>query len=138
MVDYWSKLKLDECWSKKKRFNIMMNYIMNEVENDTPNEEPTVVEEPQDEEQLGTVSVSVKNEEGNAIANADVSIYDKGEPYEGTTDSAGGCTIRDIPYGEYTIKAVAEGYDFTVETISIESEEVSIELILKLEVDDEV
>lgn len=138
MVDYWSKLKLDECWSKKKRFNIMMNYIMNEVENDTPNEEPTVVEEPQDEEQLGTVSVSVKDEEGKAIANADVSIYDKGEPYEGTTGKAGGCTIRDIPYGEYTIEAVAEGYDFTVETISIESEELSIELILKLEVDDNV
>jgi len=127
MVDYWSKLKLDECWSKKDRFNKIMNYIMNEVENDTPNEE-----------QLGTVSVSVKDEEGKAIANADVSIYDKGEPYEGTTGSAGGCTIRDIPYGEYTIKAVAEGYDFTVETISIESEEVSIELILKLEADDEV
>lgn len=138
MIDYWSKLKLDECWSKKTRFNMMMNYIMGEVEKDTPNEEPTVVEEPQDEEQLGTVSVSVKDEEGKGIANADVSIYDKGEPYEGTTGSAGGCTIRGIPYGEYTIEAVAEGYDFTVETISIESEEVSIELILKLEVDDDV
>jgi len=28
-VDYWSKLKLDECWSKKERFNKIMNYILN-------------------------------------------------------------------------------------------------------------
>lgn len=32
-VDYWSKLKLDECWSEKERFNKIMNYIM-ETENE--------------------------------------------------------------------------------------------------------
>lgn len=26
-IDYWSKLKLYECWSEKERFNILMNYI---------------------------------------------------------------------------------------------------------------
>lgn len=34
MIDYWSKLKLDECWSKKDKFNKIMNYIMNEVDED--------------------------------------------------------------------------------------------------------
>lgn len=29
-IDYWSKLKLNECWSEKQRFNIIMNYIMSE------------------------------------------------------------------------------------------------------------
>lgn len=30
MIDYWSKLKLDECWSEKQRFNRIMNHILNE------------------------------------------------------------------------------------------------------------
>ena len=34
MIDYWSKLKIDECWSKKDRFNKIMNYIMNEIDED--------------------------------------------------------------------------------------------------------
>lgn len=33
-IDYWSKLKLDECWSEKARFNKIMNYIMNEEAED--------------------------------------------------------------------------------------------------------
>lgn len=33
-VDYWAKLKLDECWSEKQRFNKIMNYIMNEENED--------------------------------------------------------------------------------------------------------
>lgn len=31
MIDYWSKLKLNECWSDKQRFNIIMNYIESEL-----------------------------------------------------------------------------------------------------------
>jgi hypothetical protein len=34
-VDYWSKLKLNECWSERERFNIIMNYIMAEEDDDT-------------------------------------------------------------------------------------------------------
>lgn len=26
-IDYWSKLNLNECWSEKQRFNIIMKYI---------------------------------------------------------------------------------------------------------------
>lgn len=35
MVDYWKKLKLDECWSKKQRFNIIMEKIENAVVGDS-------------------------------------------------------------------------------------------------------
>ena len=31
MKDYWSKLKLNECWSDKQRFNIIMDYIDSRV-----------------------------------------------------------------------------------------------------------
>ncbi len=30
-VDYWSKLKINECWSEKQRFNKIMNYINEEL-----------------------------------------------------------------------------------------------------------
>lgn len=40
MTDYWSKLKLNECWSEKERYNLILNLALgteNEVENeDTP------------------------------------------------------------------------------------------------------
>jgi hypothetical protein len=37
MIDYWSKLNLDECWSERERYNKIMNYIdkkLNENEDD--------------------------------------------------------------------------------------------------------
>lgn len=34
MTDYWAKLKLNECWSERERFNIIMNYIMENADND--------------------------------------------------------------------------------------------------------
>ena len=30
-VDYWSKLKLNECWSERERFNKIMNYIDEQI-----------------------------------------------------------------------------------------------------------
>lgn len=34
MIDYWSKLNLNECWSEKERFNMIMNYILNNEEDE--------------------------------------------------------------------------------------------------------
>lgn len=34
MIDYWSKLNIDECWSEKERFNMIMNYILNGKDED--------------------------------------------------------------------------------------------------------
>ena len=123
--DYWSKLKLNECWSEKQRYNILMNYIIEKLNSNT-----TGGEDEQDS-QLATISVTVKDKTGNPVANADVSIYDKGEPYEGTTGSAGGCTIKKVPYGTYTIEAKAEGYESTVDTLIVDKNELSVELILE-------
>lgn len=142
MIDYWNKLKLDECWSKKQRFNIMMNYIMDGETPSESTEEPTPTDEPTEDEPIientGKINVTVTDEDGKAVANADVSVYDKGEPYEGTTGTAGGCTIKNVPYGDYTIEAVAEGYDFTVEQITVNQSEQSKTLVLKSKVDDNI
>ena len=134
MIDYWSKLKLNEAWSKKERFNYIMNYI-DEKTGNAPSEEDIPVEP---EITAGKINVTVKNESGNTVANADVSVYDKGLPFETTTDNNGKCTIDEVPYGTYTIEAVAEGYEFTVESITINSPETSKTIILKQEADDDV
>lgn len=34
MKDYWSELQLNECWSEKERFNIIMNYIDEKLNED--------------------------------------------------------------------------------------------------------
>lgn len=39
MIDYWNKLKLDECWSKKDRYNKIMNYILNETNEENEDDE---------------------------------------------------------------------------------------------------
>ena len=114
MKDYWSKLKLNESWGKKERFNYIMNYI-DEVIGGSDDEGGD------EGDNTGKVTVTVTDKAtGDVVSNADVSIYDKGEPYEGTTGSNGKCTISNIPYGTYTIEAVAEGFDFTVESITID------------------
>ena len=132
MKDYWSKLKLNECWSNKQRFNIIMNEIFKDNETE-------VIDNPvEDEITEGTVNILVTDEDNKPIKDADVSIYDKGEPYEATTDKNGECSITNIPFGDYTIEAVAEGYDFTVEQITINQETQNKTLILKEDVDDTI
>ena len=31
-IDYWSKLKLNECWDERQRFNIMMSAIHEKID----------------------------------------------------------------------------------------------------------
>jgi len=124
-IDYWSKLKLDECWSKKERFNIMMTYLMSE----TGNGEGLV-----EEEELSIVHVTVKDNDSEPIENANVIIHNSGtnQDYEGTTDKAGGCNIRDVPYGEYSIRVVAEGYTESEDTLTVDSDEINTEITLNV------
>lgn len=39
-IDYWSKLKLDECWSKKERFNKIMSYLLGDENPQNTSNEP--------------------------------------------------------------------------------------------------
>lgn len=122
MIDYWTKYNINDCWGKEQRFNFIMNYIDQKL---SPSPEP--------EDDTCDVTVTVKNKDGDTVADATVSIYDKGEPYEATTNNDGVCTITDVPYGNYTIEATAEGYDFAVEQIFINTPVLSKELILPKE-----
>ncbi len=131
MKDYWSKLKLNESWGKRERFNFIMNYIDEVIGNSESEEES---EDEETGQKTGSVIVTVTDASTKkAVANADVSIYDKGEPFEGTTDNDGKCTISNVPYGDYTIEAVGEGYDFTVEQITINQATINYSIELQLE-----
>lgn len=121
MIDYWSKLKLDECWSKKERFNKVMNYIQGELEE---KEEEEIVEETQ----YGKISVNVVDVAETGVGGVAVSL--EGTEFTGTTGSQGGCNINDVPYGEYTITFDCEGYSTKTESITVDEDVESINVTL--------
>jgi hypothetical protein len=122
MVDYWSKLKLNECWSQKERYNKVLNIILND---DSPQGEigDLIVEE---EEELSIISVLVTDEDTNPIEEANVSIGD----YVGTTNDTGTCIINDVPFGDYEVTVTATGFEDNVMQVSIDSVEFDLEIIL--------
>ncbi|MCC9261558.1 MAG: carboxypeptidase-like regulatory domain-containing protein [Methanobrevibacter woesei] len=78
------------------------------------------------------VSVSVTDSESSAgIENVTVTLKDAEEQeYSGTTGSAGGCTIQNVPPGEYSVTATAAGYNqYTGSfTVSSSSKNLSISM----------
>ena len=141
MKDYWKDLSLRETWSKQERFNFIMNYIdekfgdsTNTSENNTPSEpEPETVT-------IADITVSVKNTSDKGISGATVTVSQEGSEttYTGNTGSAGGCTIRDVPLGSYTISTDATGYISSIDDFTVNSGENIFEVILETEVDDNV
>ena len=60
--------------------------------------------------ELVTVAVSV-TDGTDGIEGAEVTLIDAEEnEYTGTTGSAGGCNIKDVPEGTYSVTATATGY----------------------------
>ena len=126
MIDYWSKLKINECWSEKQRYNIIMNHILNKKEEANPKEEQETV-------QLGKVSVTVTDGE-NGVGNVDVVLSQTGNEttYTGKTGDAGGCNVTDVPYGEYDVTATATGYVTAETTVTVDAETVDLDITLTL------
>lgn len=122
MIDYWSKLKIDECWSQKERFNLMMNYIKEGVQDTNQDEEEEV--------KLGEISVSITNEENQGIGNAEVTLSKGDDKYIGTTGDAGGCTIKNVPYDTYDVIVVAEGYEDGEGSITVNADTVELDMTL--------
>ena len=89
--------------------------------------------------QTGNVSESVKDSEGNPLQGVDVIIGDgnTGDEYEGTTGSAGGCNINNVPVGTYELLAIKEGYDQYYGNITIVAGANTANIIMAEEVDDD-
>ena len=60
--------------------------------------------------QTAEVIVSVSDEIGNPVQAAKIILSNDEEDYVGTTGSAGGCTIKNVPVGEYTVETRASEY----------------------------
>lgn len=120
MIDYWSKLSLKDQWDEQERFNLIMNHI-DEVSSSSNESGKPKTEDPKDQEVTVTsdISVTVLDSEDEPISGASVTVSDGTNEYTGNTGKLGGCTVRNVPLGEYVIETVKEGYvtsedDFTV------------------------
>lgn len=122
MVDYWSKLPFSKR-GKKDRFNFLLNHIdevsssSNPDDSGNQNQETPKTEDP--EVTTSNISVTVLDREDKPINGATVTVSKDSKEYTGNTGTAGGCTIRNVPLGDYVIETVKEGYvtsedDFTV------------------------
>lgn len=124
MIDYWNKLKLDECWSKKQRYNKIMNFLLD------GEDAPQGKTDDSDEEKFSNISVLVTDEDNNPVNQATVTINDGVNDYVGTTGTAGGCTIKNVPFGNYDVTTTAEGFITDIDTLTVNSESMSLEIML--------
>lgn len=131
----WKDLKLNEQMSKQDRFNFIMAYIDEHSSSSTEEtKEDKVVEE--EVIQKGTVSVTVIDGE-NGIGNVSVVLSQDGSEDTYTcpngTGGAGGCTISNVPYGEYDVTATCDGYVTEETTVTVNDASVNLEITLTLE-----
>lgn len=135
----WKDLKLSERWSSRKRFNFIMDYIDTTLGVDNGDE---IVDEIVDENtdnptvndtvEQGTVNVSVTDGE-NGVSSVVVTLSNGTDEYTGTTGKAGGCTIRDVPYGDYDVSAVVDGYLTYDGDLTVDNENVDLNITLEAE-----
>ena len=142
MKDYWKDLSLREAWSKRERFNFIINHI-NEKLGESPNTGSNT--EPGEEEAevpvtTSNISISVKDDTGKGIGSASVTVSqnDSEVTYTGVTGSAGGCTIRNVPLGDYIISTDATGYISSVDDFTVTAGENVFEVVLEDEIDDDI
>ena len=48
----------------------------------------------------------------------------------GTTGSAGGCTLSNVPYGNVTVTAVKEGYESYSQSLTVDDSTTSLQITL--------
>ena len=79
------------------------------------------------------VSVSDKTSE-DPIAGASVTITDTTDSsitFTGTSGSAGGCTLSEVPLGTYTVEATKEGYTDYEDEITVTAETTTLAIIME-------
>lgn len=127
MVDYWSKLKLNECWSEKQRYNILLNTINERINGKSPSNTSTTNT---DTVSIGEVIVSVIDDDNEGVGNVDVSLSNTVNEYSTRTGSKGGCTLKNVEFGEYTVTASCDGYATYEDTITVDSAEYVLNIVL--------
>lgn len=80
-----------------------------------------------------SVSVSVKDGDDDTISGASVTLTDttdSSKTYTGTTGSAGGCTISNVPDGSYNVKSEKTGYDDYIGTFTVSSTNTNLNITM--------
>lgn len=105
---------------------VNQNYVTNRLIKETvdKNQKNYVAPEENIVEEVTTadISVSVKDTEGEPIENANVTLTKEEESYSGKTGKAGGCTIKNVPFGTYNVLATAELYVDAEQQFTVEAE----------------
>ena len=121
MKDYWKELSLNETWSKRERFNYILNYFEGKLSSNNNKPEPQEPETPVEPVvTTADINVSIKDNEDNGINGATVEVTkDNNVLFSNHTGSDGGCILLDVPVGDYLMHTHADGYidsydDFTV------------------------
>ena len=99
------------------------NYVTNRLIKEMVDKNQKGYEEPEVEEEKPTtanVSVTAKNTLGEGIENAIITMKKGTDTYSGKTGSAGGCTIKDVPFNTYNVTATAEGYVYVEQQFTVE------------------
>ena len=71
------------------------------------------------------ISVCVKDDSGTGIKDAKVTLSKGSLEYNGITGSAGGCTLRNVLFGEYDLTCTCEGYDDFEDTLTVSKDTTS-------------
>lgn len=78
-----------------------------------------------------THNISVSVTDGtDPIENVDVILSNGENEYTGKTGSAGGCTISNVPEGEYEVVANATGYTEYTGTLTVDENTTTLSITL--------
>ena len=91
-----------------------------------------VEEEPEAEKvQTTDIIVSVSDEMGNPIQGARVILSNDEDDFVGNTGSAGGCTIKNVALGDYTVETRAEEYVNDTDIFTVDDGENLLYITIK-------
>lgn len=81
---------------------------------------------------VAKVNVTVTNKAtGKPVSNVNVTIHNDDVSLESTTDFDGGCIIKNVSFGKYTVSAKADGYIKGVDGVTIDEDDVFVEISIK-------
>ena len=137
MKDYWKELSLSEAWSKRERFNYILNYLEGKISSNNNEPEPQEPETPLEPEEpavtTAVINVSIKD---NGINGATVEVTkDNNVLFSNHTGSAGGCILRDVPVGDYLMHTHADGYIDSYDDFTVTDGENNFSIVLEEESD---
>lgn len=77
-----------------------------------------------------TVKVHAVDKDGDDVSGAAITLAFGDETYTGTTGTAGGCNISNVPYGTYTVTATKTGYANYSGTVTVSRKNTDLPITL--------